>query len=103
LGPAPESPGAVLERFLLALEGGRWAQASSLLSARWRAAYTPGRLAADYAGGGPLAREVVDRARAALRSGTSLEVEEGRAVLPVGGGRALLLFEPGGWRVDALE
>ena len=102
-GSPIESPSVVLERFIEAVESGRWAQASSLLSARWRAAYTPARLAADYAGGGPLAREAVARARAALRAGTALEVEGKRAVLPVDGGRALLLAEAGGWRVDAFE
>ncbi len=85
------------------LEGGRWQEASRLLSARWRAVYTPARLAADYGGAGPLAREAAARVEGALAAGAPLAVEGGRAVLPVAGGRALLLWEEGGWRVDALE
>ncbi len=100
---APEQPAAVLARFVDALEGGRWAQAGGLLSARWRAAYTPARLQADYAGAGPLAREAAARVQAAIRAGTPLRVEDGRAWLPLAGGRALLVSEEGGWRVDALE
>ncbi len=102
-GSPPEPPAAVLTRFVDALEAGRWTQAGGLLSARWRAAYTPARLAADYAGAGPLAREAVARVQTAIRAGTPLVVEDGRAWLPVGAGRALLVAEEGGWRVDALE
>jgi len=102
--PVPrEPPAVVLSRFVDALEGGRWAQAGGLLSARWRSAYTPSRLEADYAGAGPLAREAAGRVQAAIRAGTPLQVEDGRAWLAVSGGRALLVEEPGGWRVDALE
>jgi hypothetical protein len=100
---APEPPAAVLARFVDALEAGRWAQAGGLLSARWRAAYTPARLQADYAGAGPLAREASVRVQAAIEAGTPLRVEDGRAWLSVAGGRALLVSEEGGWRVDALE
>lgn len=100
---AQEPPAAVLARFVDALEAGRWAQAGGLLSARWRSAYTPSRLRADYAGAGPLAREATARVQAAMRAGTPLRVEDGQAWLPVGGGRALLVMEEGGWRVDSLE
>ncbi len=98
-----EPPAAVLARFVDALEAGRWAQAGGLLSARWRSGYTPARLRADYAGAGPLAREAAARVQSAIRVGTPLQVEDGRAWLPVLGGRALLVAEEGGWRVDALE
>jgi hypothetical protein len=101
--PASDPPAAVLSRFVDALEAGRWVQAGGLLSARWRSGYTPSRLQADYTGAGPLAREAVARIQAAIRSGASLRVEDGRAWLPVTGGRALLVAEEGGWRVDALE
>ena len=93
----------MLARFVDALEAGRWAQAGGLLSARWRSGYTPARLRADYAGAGPLAREAAARVQSAIRAGTPLQVEDGRAWLPVLGGRALLVAEEGGWRVDALE
>ncbi|WP_242394451.1 hypothetical protein [Anaeromyxobacter oryzisoli] len=99
-----EDPRAVLSRFVGAVEAGRWAEAHALLSARWRQAYTSGRLAADYAGAGPSAREAAGRAAARLEAGTPLRVAEGRAVLPVGPDReAVLVAEDGGWRVDALE
>lgn len=101
VSPAP--PAAVLTRFVAALESGRWLEAHGLLSARWRATYTPSRLAADYAGAGPLARDAVAHVRTALGAGGGLQVGDGRAVLPVGTGRALLVAEAGGWRVDALE
>jgi hypothetical protein len=98
-----DGPAVVLGRFVDALQAGRWPQAGGLLSARWRAAYTPQRLAADYAGAGPVGREAAARAAAALAAGTALEVRDGRAVLPVAGGQAVLVAEAGGWRVDALE
>jgi hypothetical protein len=100
---AQEPPAAVLARFVDALEAGRWTQAGGLLSARWRAAYTPARLQADYAGAGPLAREATARVQAAIKGGARLRVEDGRAWLPTAGGKALLVSEEGGWKVDALE
>lgn len=98
-----EAPEAVLSRFVDAIDAGRWAQARALLSARWRAGYTPSRLEADFAGAGPMAREAGARVQAALRAGTPFRIEDGRASLPLAGGTALLLAEEGGWRVDALE
>jgi hypothetical protein len=98
-----DPPAVVLARFVDALEAGRWAQAGELLSARWRLGYTPSRLQADYAGAGPMAREAAARVQAELRAGTPLQVEDGRAWLAVAGGRALLVVETAGWRVDALE
>jgi hypothetical protein len=100
---AREAPAVVLGRFVAALDGGRWAEAQGLLSGRWRAAYTPSRLAADYAGAGPLAREAAAQVRSALSAGAALQVSDGRAVLPLGGGHAVLVAEAAGWRVDALE
>ncbi|MGC3998303.1 MAG: hypothetical protein QM767_12845 [Anaeromyxobacter sp.] len=59
----------VLARFVDAGEAGRWDEACALLSARWRAVYTPGRLAQDQAGAGPVAREAAARVKAALAAG----------------------------------
>jgi len=98
-----EGPDVVLGKFVDALESGRWSQAHALLSARWRAAYTPSRLAADYGGAGPLAREAAAHAHSALGAGTPMQLGDGRASLPVAGGRAVLVAEAPGWRVDALE
>lgn len=100
---ASQDPALVLGQFVDALEAGRWGQAHALLSARWRAAYTPSRLAADYGGAGPLAQEAVAHVRTALGARAPLQVVDGRASLPVGGGRALLVAEAAGWRVDRLE
>jgi hypothetical protein len=100
---ATQDPAAVLSKFVDALEAGRWADAHALLSARWRAAYTPSRLASDFGGAGPLAREAAAHARTALVARASMQIADGRASLPVAGGRALLVAEAAGWRVDALE
>jgi hypothetical protein len=95
---------ASLSRFARALEAGRLDEALALLSARWRAAYTPGRLARDLAGAGPYGREERERVLAALAARGALEVGAGRARLPLGPGRAAVLVAEGGsWRVDALE
>jgi len=102
-GARVDTPAAVLSRFVDALEAGRWQEADALLSARWRAAYGPARLAADWAGAGPLAREAAGRVARALAAGTPLAVDGGRATLQLAGGQALLLAEGGMWRVDALE
>ncbi|HET7824547.1 MAG TPA: hypothetical protein VFK90_04405 [Anaeromyxobacter sp.] len=95
---------ASLARFARALEASRFDEAAALLSARWRAAYTPGRLALDFGGAGPSAREAAERVLAALDARAPLEMSGGRARLPVGPGRsAVLVAEGGAWRVDALE
>lgn len=95
---------ATLVRFASALQALRYDEAHALLSTRWRAAYTPGRLALDFAGAGPAAREAAERALAAATSGAPFELGQGRALLPLGAGRAAaLVAEAGGWRVDALE
>jgi hypothetical protein len=101
---AAEEGRAVLLRFARAMEAGRWAEAWPLLSARWRASTSPGRLAADYRGAGPVAREAGERVTSLLASGAPLLAAPGQLRLPVGAGReARLVEEPGGWRVDALE
>jgi hypothetical protein len=95
---------ASLARFARALEASRFDEAAVLLSARWRAAYTPGRLAQDFGAAGPSAREAAERVLAALDARAPLELVDGRARLAVGPGRAAVLVAEGGaWRVDALE
>jgi hypothetical protein len=94
----------VLGRFARALQAGRWEEADALLSARWRATHGPGRLALDYRGAGPTAREAADRVVRALDAGAPISRAPGQARLPVGEAReAVLVLEAGGWRVDALE
>jgi hypothetical protein len=102
--PAPVEPAEVLERFAGAAEDGRWEEAWALLSARWRARTTPGRLAADWRASGPVGPEAAARVLALLRSGARLAAGPREAVLAVAEGRrARLVSEEGGWRVDALE
>jgi hypothetical protein len=94
----------VLARFARALEAGRFDEAHALLSARWRQAYTPGRLALDFQGAGAWGRESAARVLARLAAGAPLARGPDWARLTADDGRtALLLQEPGGWRVDALE
>jgi hypothetical protein len=107
-GPAGRDAGggpeAVLTDFVAALEAGRWPEAYALLSARWRARYTPERLAADWGAAGPVSRDAAARVAALLASGAAVPVEGRRARLPVGDGKAAqLLLEEGRWRIDALE
>jgi hypothetical protein len=109
-GPRPsglsETAGrAALEQLARAVRGGHWIDAWVLLSARWRAAATPARLAADYRDAGPVAREAADRVLDLLRSGAPLvSPGPGKLELPLGPGRAArLVAEGGAWRVDALE
>jgi hypothetical protein len=93
-----------LRRFADAAEAGRWTEAYALLSARWRGAYTPARLQADWRGAGPVGREAAERVRALLTAGEPLAGDPARRVLAVGEGRAaVVVLEDGGWRVDALE
>ncbi len=102
----PPPPDAVqsLGAFLEASADGDFTRAWSLLSAPLRARYTPERLAEDFARA-PLAKERLDRARAALQAGSTRVVVEGdEAWLPLGEGRAVrLVREAEGWRVSALE
>jgi hypothetical protein len=94
----------VLGRFARALEAGRFEEAHALLSIRWRQAYTPGRLSLDFRGAGPWGPEAAARVAGRLGAGDPLVHGPGVARLPTGDGRsALLVQEPAGWRVDALE
>jgi hypothetical protein len=94
----------VLARFAGAVASGRWSEAHVLLAARWRAAYTPARLATDAEGAGPVGREAAERVAALLEAGTPLTGDARRRALPVGAGKeAVVVLEEGGWRVDALE
>ncbi len=103
-GRAAAAAREALSRFARDLQDRRWSDAYALLSARWRAEYTPSRLAADYEGVGPLGREQAERVLALLAADAPLASEGGRLSLPVGTGRAaVLVLEGGGWRVDALE
>lgn len=105
--PAGGDDGAareVLGRFAAALEAGRFDEAHALLSARWRAAYGPGRLALDFRGAGPDGRAAVARVLAGLSAREPLERSAAEARLATGNGRAaMLVLEAGAWRVDALE
>jgi hypothetical protein len=94
-----------LVRLARAVRGERWVDAWALLSARWRAAATPARLAADYRAAGPVARESADLVLSLLASGAPMQSGgPGRLELPVGAGRAArLVAEGGAWRVDSLE
>lgn len=109
LAPPPAGAGddaarEVLGRFARALERDRFDDAHALLSARWRQTYTPGRLALDFRGAGPSSKESAARVLAQLEAGAPLVRGGAAARLPLGDGRtALLVQEPCGWRVDALE
>lgn len=107
-GPAPATPAAgaadALWRFAAAAEAGRWEQAWPLLSARWRAGSTPGRLARDWKDSGPVGPEAAQRVLALLRAGAEPVVAGREATLAVAAGRkARLVAEADGWRVEALE
>lgn len=105
-GTSEAAARATLGRFARALEAGRFDEANRLLSARWRSAYGPGRLALDHSGAGPAAGEAARRVLLRLEAGAPLVRDEGgaRLSLPLDGGRAaVLVAEAGGWRVDALE
>lgn len=94
----------MLLRLADALEEARFDEAHTLVSARWRADSSPARLAADWAGAGPYAKDLVARVRAAVAAGGAPELSGASARLPLGAGKAAeLVAEDGGWRVDALE
>lgn len=93
-----------LRRFAHDLRDRRFPDAYALMSARWRGAYTPARLAADWEGAGPIGRDETDRVLALLDAGAPLLRRGDALELDVGPGRAARLVpEDGGWRVDALE
>ncbi|WP_041448280.1 hypothetical protein [Anaeromyxobacter sp. Fw109-5] len=98
------TPEEALRAFTDALREERFAAAQSLLSARWRTAYTPERLAVDLRGAGPAGREAAQRVASALAEGAPLERNGVTARLPLGGDRAAsVVREQDGWKVDALE
>jgi hypothetical protein len=85
------------------VDAGDFAAAHALLSAEWRARYTPEDLAADFRATESRARERLERVRAALRSGV-FRVFRDRAELPLaGGGAARAVREDGAWRVASLD
>jgi hypothetical protein len=95
---------AVLGGFVRDVEAGRWPEAWRRLSARWRAAATPGQLATDFAGAGPVARDAVARVVALLAADAPLVRDAEGFRLPAGPGRAARLVREGsGFRVDAIE
>ncbi|MBS2027036.1 MAG: hypothetical protein JST54_03945 [Deltaproteobacteria bacterium] len=106
--PTPDQPDAApraaLQAFLEAQQQGDFAKAYALLSAPLRARYTPERLQADYARDHALADDKLARIRAALASGTPLDVHGADAALLLGEGRAVhLVDERGAWHVANLE
>ncbi len=103
-GRGEEAARETLRRFARDVQDRRFDEAYTLLSGRWRAAYTPSRLATDFDGAGPVGREQAERVVALLGAGAVL-VRRGDALeLEVGAGRAARLVPEGsGWRVDALE
>jgi len=101
---AEAAAGEVLDRFAGAVGEGRWDEAWTLLSARWRSRSTPARLAQDFRASGPVGPEAAARVRALRAGGAAPTVAGGEASLVVGEGRrARLVAEEGGWRLDALE
>lgn len=90
-----------LSDFLDAAERRDFSTAWTMLSARWRARYTPARLQTDF-DAEPQVRERLARARAGL--GGPWKVEKDSAALGLGEGRTLKLVREGElWRVAALE
>jgi hypothetical protein len=93
-----------LRRFAAALDAGRFDEAHALLSARWQAAYDSRRLALDFAGAGPRARDMVENVLARASAGARIERSDGRATMSLdGAGKAVVVAEGGAWRVEALE
>jgi hypothetical protein len=91
----------VLSEFLDAAERRDFSAAWTMLSARWRARYTPARLQTDF-DAEPQVKERLARARAALAG--PWKVERDAAALGLGEGRTLKLEREGElWRVAALE
>lgn len=101
-GPAAaDRPAEVVVRFATAVRAGRFDQAWELLSLPLRARYTPELLSRDFRAE-PTAAARLERAVVAVEG---VPVADGSAVrYPLGGGGAVvLLHEPGGWRLEALE
>jgi hypothetical protein len=92
----------VLTKFLDLADGGDFEGALSLLGAQWRSRYTAQRFREDFARE-PLAKERLQRARAALNDGRWIMGADG-AQLPLGGGHSVRLWrEADGFKVVALE
>jgi hypothetical protein len=90
-----------LAEFLDAADRRDFPAAWTMLSARWRARYTPARLQSDF-DIEPQVKERLARARAALAG--PWRVEKDSAALGLGEGRTLKLEREGElWRVAALE
>ena len=90
-----------LSEFLDAAERRDFPAAWTMLSARWRARYTPARLQSDF-DAEPQVKERLARARAALAG--PWKVDRDSAALGLGEGRTLKLEREGLlWRVAALE
>jgi hypothetical protein len=90
-----------LTEFLDAAERRDFPAAWTMLSARWRARYTPARLQSDF-DAEPLVKDRLALARAGLAG--PWQVEKNSAALGLGEGRTLRLEREGElWRVAALE
>jgi len=101
--PVPDTsgPSLALEQFVEAVERGDFVAAYDLLSASWRARYSPDRLKEDF-DREPLARERLDRAKRAL--GGHALFKEQTAEYPLGDGKAVRLVREGGaYKISALE
>jgi protease-4 len=97
----PETSDQVLGQFLDAAEKGDFDSAYQLLAGSWRARYTPARLRQDFELE-PRAKELVGRARSALKRGGR---EAGGVVeYPIGDGKAVrLVRENGAFKIASLE
>jgi len=96
-----EGPREALGKFLDAVAANDFEAAYRMLAGSWRAKYTPARFKADFAAE-PLAKERLDRARAAL--GSEILWKGETAELAVGDGKSVKLVREGGaFKVAALE
>ena len=96
-----EGPREALGKFLDAVSSNDFESAYRMLAGPWRGRYTPARLKADFAAE-PLAKERLERARAALAGDFVWRGET--AELPVGEGKSVKLVREGGaFKVAALE
>jgi protease-4 len=96
-----ETSDQVLGQFLDAAERGDFDSAYQLLAGSWRARYTPARLKQDFELE-PRAKEMVGRARSALKRGR--REAEGFAEYPIGDGKAVrLVRENGAFKIASLE
>lgn len=97
----PASASETLQAFVDDVRSNRFAAAYGLLTAGWRARYTPERFQRDFFAE-PSSKDKLARAQQALT--TSPTFTATGAEFPIGQGRAVrLLLEPGGYRLAALE